>query len=121
MWNNNSYEWEVDLDWLDKETVGRSHIVVMSHQPPYSGTLSDEQEERWETIRSRGNIIASVHGHVHNFNYKHEIYGDWETGRSDVYVYTVDRVTNSHYGTMTIYSDRVEFENCSPFCSEVSK
>lgn len=112
-WNNNYYEWgDPDLDWLEHEIDSHDRVVVMSHQPPGSGTLTTAHEDRWEQIRTNPNLIASLHGHVHSYGYKQE---------DDLPIYTVDRVTNSHYGTMTIYEDHVEFSNCDPVCTEVVK
>jgi predicted phosphodiesterase len=111
MWNNNAYEWgSPDFRWLRQEVDSHQRVVVMSHQPPYSGTLTISDEIVWEDIRTNPNIIASLHGHVHNFNFKYE---------GELPIYTVDRVTDSHYGTVTIYEDSVVMENCSPVCEVV--
>lgn len=88
MWNNNHYEWNVDLDWLDQETNYHPSIVL-SHQPPYAGTLKDYQEERWLEIRQKPEIIASAHGHMHNFtNYE----------ENDLPIFVVESTANGSYG-----------------------
>jgi Icc-related predicted phosphoesterase len=111
MWNNNLYEWgQPDFEWLQHEVESHHRVVVMSHQPPYSGTLTDEHEDRWLEIRRNTNMIASLHGHVHHGSLTYE---------DNLPIYTVDRVTGSHYGTMTIHEDHVTFEDCVSICGVV--
>lgn len=118
MWNNNKYEWGTpDFDWLAHSVAGY-HSIVMSHQPPGSDTLSPDDNDKWTDIRSRGNIRASIHGHVHAYSYKHETH---DLG-VEVDVYTVDRVSGTHYGVMSVDKDyNITFEDCSPICEEVYK
>lgn len=87
MWNNNHYEWNIDLDWLENEAEYYPSIIL-SHQPPYSGTMTHEQEERWYKIRHNGNTIASIHGHMHKFNNRVE---------DGLPVFTVARVKNGEH------------------------
>lgn len=110
MWNNNGYEWQVDVDWLDNEVRSYHRVIVIAHQPPRDGALSEDQERQWERIRQYPNLIASIHGHVHRFDFKKE---------GSLPIYTVDRVTNAHYGTVSVSKDQVVFENCFPVCSLV--
>lgn len=113
MWNNNAYEWDVNLGWLEKAVNGApGRVVVVSHQPPYSLAMSDDQEVAWAKIRKSPKLIASVHGHHHSFNFFKE---------EGLPVYTVDRVEESHHGLMRIYEDRVEFFNCSVECVPVEE
>ncbi len=109
MWNNNAYEWNVDMDWLESEVNSFDKVVVVSHQPP-GETAYKFDEERWAKIRESPNMIASLHGHVHHYAFKRE---------GDLPIYTVDRVMNSHYGTITFDYDGIKFENCDSTCREV--
>jgi len=111
MWNNNKLEWgSPDFEWLDKETQA-DKVIVVSHQPPYSGTMNDNEEERWRRIRQGGAVIASVHGHMHHYNLHME---------DDVPIYTVERVENGHYGMLEIRHSGLEFFNCDDECYEAS-
>lgn len=112
MWNNNFYEWgDPDFDWLEKEVLDQYPVIVMSHQPPYSGTLLEHHEDRWYQIRSGGDIIASLHGHQHSWGFYEE---------DGVDIYAVDRVSGTHYGIMKIDGElNISFKNCSPVCLEV--
>lgn len=109
MWNNNAYEWKVDIDWLEGEVLSHDKVVVLSHQPPWSGTLSDSVESRWKKIREYDGYIASLHGHVHRYSY--------QPGQPPVY--TVDRVTGTHFGRITFTNYSILLENCKPFCRRV--
>lgn len=109
MWNNNAYEWSVDVEWLAREVESHHRVVVLSHQPPGDGALSSAQEQRWKEIRQHPNLIASIHGHVHHYNFRQE---------DALPIYTVDRVTGSHYGTVT-FGEELRFHNCAPVCEEV--
>jgi calcineurin-like phosphoesterase family protein len=91
MWNNNHYEWNIDLNWLEQEAQYHPS-VVLSHQPPYSGTLTEEQENRWYKIRHSSGVVASIHGHMHKFNHTYE---------DGLPIFTVERVENSAYGIGT--------------------
>lgn len=114
MWNNNFYEWgDPDFEWLEQEVLSEDNVIVMSHQPPYSGTLKQHHEDRWKQIRKHTNYKASLHGHLHHFGYKFE-------EDTDTHVYTVDRVTGTHFGTLTI-GDNLTFENCRPECEVVEE
>lgn len=106
MWNNNAYEWKIDLDWLASEVSSHHRVVIMAHQPPNDGALSFEQESRWFEIRQKANVIASIHGHKHHYSFKRE---------EDLPIYVVDRVQDGGYGTLT-FNERLEFYNCSPIC-----
>lgn len=100
MWNNNHYEWDIDLDWLDRETNYHPSIVL-SHQPPYAGTLKDYQEERWLQIRQKPEIIASTHGHMHGFtNYEEE----------GLPIFVVDDVARGSYGLGIFDGKTIEFK-----------
>lgn len=115
MWNNNFYEWrDMELDWLESEVLSHDRVVVMSHQPPYSGTLTDQHEEIWKEIRAHPNYIGSFHGHVHNYNYRFE-------EDTNTIIYTVDRVTGTHFGAVTIDDDGIKIENCTPQCNSVAR
>jgi Icc-related predicted phosphoesterase len=110
MWNNNFYEWhDVALEWLEEKVSSHDRVVVMSHQPPYSGTMTHAHEEKWKSIRSLDGYVASVHGHVHNFNYHFE--EDTKT-----MIYTVDRVTGTHFALLNITEEGINIENCTPEC-----
>lgn len=113
MWNNNAYEWDVNLQWLSDTVNGsKGKVVVISHQPPYSMAMTPEQEDIWEKIRRSPKMLASVHGHHHSFNYFEEM---------GLPVYTVDRVEKSHYGLMKIAENGISFYNCNTKCLEVTK
>jgi len=88
MWNNNKYEWgSPDFKWLRSELEADVKSVVVSHQPPYSGTLNSEEEALWLELRGASNYVLSLHGHVHNYKYRFE--QSTQTG-----IYTVDRVNS---------------------------
>lgn len=110
-WNNNSYEYHVDLEWLKRETYIDQKVVILAHQPPRSGTLSAEVEEIWEEIRQQDNVIASLHGHLHNFGYKKE--GNTE-------IVTADRVTGTHYSLVRFEDESITVKRCTPECDTVN-
>jgi predicted phosphodiesterase len=113
-WNNNPYEFNApDLGWLRDEVESHSRVIVYAHQPPYGGSITDAQEAEWKEIRQSPNMIASIHGHTHKFNY----YVEAGTG---VPVYTTSRVENTKFGYMEIKADGVVFSECSPECREVN-
>ena len=71
---------------------------------------------RWESIRSKGNIIGSLHGHVHRFSYQKERYDE----NVNVDVYTVDQVEGSNYGVVTFQDYKItSIKNCSSICEEI--
>ena len=106
MWNNNYYEWGApDFEWLEKELDSGIRSVVISHQPPGSGTLSEEHEERWKELRYLTNYVYSIHGHVHHYSYKYE--DDTNTG-----IFTVDRVDKG-YGIIYFTDDEIRHERIS--------
>lgn len=100
MWNNNHYEWNIDLDWLEIE-ANYYPTIILSHQPPYSGTMTDEQEARWFEIRHNGNVISSVHGHMHHF---------YETNEDGLPIFTVERVEHGAYGIGKFENSEITFE-----------
>lgn len=106
MWNNNPYEYSVDMNWLRIQSEYYPSII-MSHQPPYNGSLNSNQENEWYDIRHNGNIIASVHGHMHRFGFRIE---------GGIPIYTVERVPR--YGIMVIKNDEATFQNCHSECKE---
>lgn len=111
MWNNNSYEWNVDFDWLENELSQGEPTVVVSHQPPSSNALSDEDRERWRDLRRRENYKASLHGHVHHFEYH------LEDGTTPIIV--VDRVLGTNYAVVEFREDgSIEPSFCKPACGE---
>jgi 3',5'-cyclic AMP phosphodiesterase CpdA len=115
MWNNNYYEWGTpDFDWLENEVLSYPKVVVMSHQPPYALTLLPSHEERWKRIRAHPNYIASLHGHQHSYAYSYE-------KDTDTQIYTVDRVSGTHYGIMTFNEDGISFQNCTPTCYKIEE
>lgn len=107
MWDNNPYESKVDFDWLESQVNSHAKVVIVSHQPPFNGSLSSYQEARWKNIRRNTNIIASLHGHVHSHSF---------TMEDKLPIYVVDRVIGSHYGIISFEDQLVKFENCSPVC-----
>jgi 3',5'-cyclic AMP phosphodiesterase CpdA len=110
MWNNNYFEWgDPDFDWLEQEVLSHPRVIVMSHQPPYSDTFKPYHDERWKLIRNHPNYIASLHGHVHHYSYEYEF--DTKT-----HIFTVDRVTGTHYTIVTVGSDDIYLQNCTPQC-----
>jgi len=105
MWNNNYYEWgEPDFNWLREEVESHDRNVIVAHQPPYAGTLLPEHEAEWKTIRENPRVIATIHGHVHHFDFY------LEDGRLPIY--TVDRVDGCHYGIIEFTPEGVAFYNC---------
>jgi predicted phosphodiesterase len=107
MWNNNKYEWgSPDFDWLEKEAQNPRSIII-SHQPPYSGTLNDSEEERWREIRQNGNVIHSIHGHLHHFNLRYE---------ERLPIYTVERVDKGKWGAMEVGYKQTTYFNCHETC-----
>jgi Icc-related predicted phosphoesterase len=113
MWNNNFLEWgEPDFDWLEYEVLSHPRVIVMSHQPPYSDTFKSYHDERWKSIRSYPNYIASLHGHVHHYSYKYE--SDTQT-----HISTVDRVTGTRYTIVTVNKDDISLQNCTSQCQGV--
>jgi len=114
LWNNNKLEWpDLNFRYLYAEHDTDLPVVLAAHQPPESGTLNDSDEYIWQDIRNKGKQIASVHGHMHNFNYQKD---------NDVSIYTVDRVTGSHFGIMDIdlKTKQVSFQNCTPQCEVIN-
>lgn len=112
MWNNNYYEWgEPNFDWLEDEVEFDGRVVIMSHQPPYSGTLKDHHEERWKEIRAHPSVKASFHGHVHHFNHRYE-------SVTDTIISTADRVTGAHFSIVEFLEDSIIVKNCTPKCGE---
>lgn len=112
MWNNNGYEWDVDMEFLRRELDTTQRTIVISHQPPNGGALSDYQEAVWQELRSSDSLTASLHGHVHRFSFEIE---------GDVPIYTVDRVTNSHFAVIEVTDSGIFIQNCTPLCGEVLK
>lgn len=111
-WNNNVYEWGApDLDWLEKQIESHDRVVVFSHQPPHSDTLTSSQRARWKEIRHSPNLIASIHGHTHTFSYHIE-------KDTEVPIYIAERVKDNHFGLIRIEEDGVKFFNCYPDCRE---
>lgn len=110
MWNNNYYEWgDPDFDWLEQEVLSHPRVIVMSHQPPYSDTFKSYHDERWQQIRKHPSYIASLHGHVHHYSYKFE-------SNTQTHIFTVDRVTGTHYTIVTVDKDNISLQNCTPEC-----
>lgn len=110
MWNNNAYEWSVDMDWLAAEVNSHHRVVIVAHQPPDDGALSLSQEQRWKEIRQKPNVVTSIHGHVHRFNLVKE---------GDLPIYTVGRVFDGSHGIIK-FESQLEFLNCTPVCQEVA-
>lgn len=110
MWDNNPYESNVDFDWLEQQANQHTSTVVVSHQPPFSGSLSASQEARWKKIRENTSVIASLHGHVHKHSF---------TMEDNLPIYVVDRVIGGNYGVITFQQNLIEFENCSPICRRI--
>ena len=112
MWNNNKYEWGApDFDWLEKQASSLNSIII-SHQPPYSGTLNAEEEERWRRIRQNGNVVSNIHGHLHHYNLVIE---------NGIPIYTVERVEDSKWGMMEVDEGVVTFSNCQRRCEVISE
>lgn len=109
MWNNNEYEWDTDFEFLEKELDSGHRSIIIAHQPPDGGTLSDAQEERWQNIRTRDNYAASLHAHYHKFSFRVE---------DGVPIYVVARVTDTMFATVTVTEDEVLIQNCTPLCAE---
>lgn len=111
MWNNNYYEWGTpDFKWLENQIISHPKVIVMSHQPPYSGTLSPFLEQKWENLRRHPSYVASIHGHVHNYSHRYEKHTVTD-------VYTVDRVIDTHYGVAEFNDGKLIFEKCNPTCT----
>ena len=121
MWNNNAYEWAIDYGWLEREVEdSKLPVIMISHQPP-----GRDLDDRWQDLRRSGKIVASLHGHVHRYSHRTEIYPDESTivgapEDIEVEVYTVDRVTGGHYGIIEVIREndniRIGIQNCSPLC-----
>lgn len=113
MWNNNAYEWSVNLGWLEQTILNApSKVVVVSHQAPYSLAMTPTEEATWKRIRKSPKMIASIHGHSHAYNFFKE---------DGLPVYTVDRVEQSHFGLVKFDGNKVSFSNCDVLCEEISK
>jgi len=66
MWNNNPYEFGApDLDWLRTQVCRHHRNVIVSHQPPYTGTMTATQDAEWKGIRDESSVMAAIHGHTH--------------------------------------------------------
>lgn len=103
MWNNNGFEWkDIDIEWLETEAIENS--IVVSHQPPNSGSLPQEIEERWAKIRPR--LTMSLHAHVHAEQFS-------VTDR----LYVVGRVPK--YSIITVNSRSVTIDSCDVGCEGV--
>jgi 3',5'-cyclic-AMP phosphodiesterase len=111
-WNNNNYEWDVDVGWLEERVASHSKVVVFSHQPPDQHSLIPEISERWAKVRKSSNLKASVHGHTHSHNFYRE---------GNLPVYTVERVLGGSYGLMKFEDGRISFYDCQSVCAEVGK
>lgn len=111
-WNNNAYEWDVDVGWLEEQVASHDKVVVFSHQPPDQHSLSPEIAARWSNIRKSPNLKASVHGHTHGHNFFME---------GTLPVYTVARVLGGSYGLMKFDDDKISFFDCQSVCAEVGK
>jgi len=112
MWNNNGYEWSVDLDWLEEQVIAHKQVVVIAHQPPDGGALSASQEERWTAIRQHPSYIASLHGHVHKAYFKRE------NGKP---IYVVDRMHGSAHAIVSFSYGSVTIDRCNPGCERVAE
>lgn len=111
-WNNNSYEWDVDVGWLEEQVASHDKVVVFSHQPPEHASVSSEVARRWRELRKNPNMVASVHGHIH----KHELYFE-----DKLPVYSVNRVIGGSYGLIKFNDDKISFFDCQSVCREVGK
>lgn len=111
MWNNNSYESNVDVDWLEQEVSQNHPTVVVSHQPPFESALSDGEEKRWHEMRKRENYIASLHAHVHRF--------DYELEDSQTHIIVVKRVLDTNYSVVEFDGNKVKASFCRPNCEEM--
>lgn len=110
MWNNNPYEWYVDLEFLSKELSSGHRTIVIAHQPPLGGSLSDDREALWSDIRDEyHNLIASLHGHTHKTSFRME---------KDLPIYTVARVTGTKFGLVTVTESQVLIQDCTPICNK---
>jgi 3',5'-cyclic AMP phosphodiesterase CpdA len=104
-WNNNSYEWEneVDVGWLEESITHNS--IVFAHQPPNSKALPIEAEQRWLVARQKA--VMSLHGHTHK---------EQNPGNR---VYVVGRVPE--YAIVSINGRAVSIENCKPQDKHICK
>jgi Icc protein len=104
MWNNNPYEWgNPDLEWLEQQVANHDPSVIVAHQPP---PPAPTLEEDWKYIRQGGSVIATVHGHIHTFDYYLE--------DDAVPIYTVDTVRGGNYGLIEFGDSGLRFFNGSP-------
>ena len=112
MWNNNPDEWgDPDLEWLEQQVASHTPSVIVAHQPPLTAPAP---EEDWKYVRQGGSVIATVHGHIHCFDYYIE--------DGLVPVYTVDKVRGGNYGLIEFGDSGLRFFNCGPGqCEEVSE
>lgn len=112
-WNNNYYEWgDPDYQWLMKETESHPFVTSVVHQPPYSGTLDESQEEKWRNIRNQPNHKITVAGHLHHFS-------KYVEKTIDKPVFVIDRVDGSDYGVIEFNLATPEYHMCRPICEKV--
>ena len=72
VFNTNTIEYQVpepDLDWLEREVNDHAEgegVLVVTHHPPDSKPhFTDEAEARYRQIHRDANVLANLHGHVH--------------------------------------------------------
>ena len=105
MWNNNPYEWGYpDIDWLATEIESHPRVIIASHQPPGSVERYPDVNTRWEELYASPNVLASVHGHLHNWGYR-LIHGKP--------VLTVARVFDTNWGILEFTEEgQIQFHKC---------
>ncbi|MFQ5486749.1 MAG: metallophosphoesterase family protein, partial [Desulfobacterales bacterium] len=116
IYNDNAYEFPgvPDFDWMAQEAAVaggevRYHTIGVSHIPPVTDVHNADEAFALRQFLFDNGFDLTVHGHLARFDYWRDEFG--------VDHYYVDDTEGEEYGIMTVYQDRVEFENCSPECT----
>lgn len=62
-----------DFDWLENEVADSTPKILLSHIPPWDDQYSKTDTEIFKELTANSNIILSIHGHHHNFNFGQEL------------------------------------------------
>lgn len=69
---------EPDLMWFREVLQGEYPNIVLSHVPPFDDQFKDEDAELYHNLLEQNDVILSLHGHHHNYNYGNLLGGESE-------------------------------------------